>query len=294
MPAAMLDGAEGFEPDLRGRLPAGAPPIGVAGLDVVREPDGALLVLEDNVRTPSGFAYALAARDAVARGARASRPGPEPRRASFALLGRRAARRRAGGRAARSRASSSSPTARAAPPHWEHAEVARRLGVPLVTLDDLEHRGGRRARRCATTAGGVDVVYRRSDEDACATSDGALTPVGGAPARAVDLRARGRRQRLRDRRRRRQARPRPRGGHGPLLPRRGAARGRRCRRSTSAPTAPSRRSWATCARTSSSRGSGHGGDGVVVCGHADDGGRSRRVRGRPARRTRAATSPSAP
>ena len=36
--------------------------VGVAGLDVVRAPDGRFLVLEDNLRTPSGIAYAVAAR----------------------------------------------------------------------------------------------------------------------------------------------------------------------------------------------------------------------------------------
>ena len=32
---------------------------------MVRDPAGRLFVLEDNLRTPSGFAYAVAARDAV-------------------------------------------------------------------------------------------------------------------------------------------------------------------------------------------------------------------------------------
>ena len=94
LPAAMLDGAEGFEPDLAGRLPAGVPPIGVAGLDVVREPGGALLVLEDNLRTPSGLAYAVAARHAVAEALGLDEPDPE---GSFDPARGRAARRRAGG-----------------------------------------------------------------------------------------------------------------------------------------------------------------------------------------------------
>ena len=35
--------------------PGGTTPIGVAGLDLVRASDGELQVLEDNVRTPSGW-----------------------------------------------------------------------------------------------------------------------------------------------------------------------------------------------------------------------------------------------
>ena len=60
--ARTIDDAKGYEPHLRGRLPRGAPAIGVAGLDIVRDRDGSFLVLEDNLRTPSGFAYAAAAR----------------------------------------------------------------------------------------------------------------------------------------------------------------------------------------------------------------------------------------
>ena len=41
--------------------------IAVAGLDVVRDAKGDFRVLEDNVRTPSGLAYALAAREALGR-----------------------------------------------------------------------------------------------------------------------------------------------------------------------------------------------------------------------------------
>ncbi|MBA3746409.1 MAG: circularly permuted type 2 ATP-grasp protein, partial [Solirubrobacterales bacterium] len=65
IPARAIDTAEGFEPELCGRLPEGVPAIGVAGLDVVRDREGRFLVLEDNLRTPSGFAYAAAARGAL-------------------------------------------------------------------------------------------------------------------------------------------------------------------------------------------------------------------------------------
>jgi uncharacterized circularly permuted ATP-grasp superfamily protein len=57
--------AEGYEPELRGRWQGRSAPLGVVGLDVVRDRDGELSALEDNARTPSGFAYAVVARDAV-------------------------------------------------------------------------------------------------------------------------------------------------------------------------------------------------------------------------------------
>src|SRR5215207_1426825 len=65
VPARVIDGAEYFEPGMQGVRPSGDLWIGVAGLDLVRGNDGRLQVLEDNVRTPSGFGYAAAARRAL-------------------------------------------------------------------------------------------------------------------------------------------------------------------------------------------------------------------------------------
>ncbi len=66
MPARVLGGAEHYEPELAGLRPPGRRWIGLAGFDVVRGADGELVVLEDNLRTPSGLAYAVASRAAVA------------------------------------------------------------------------------------------------------------------------------------------------------------------------------------------------------------------------------------
>ena len=66
MPGRVLGGAEHYEPELAGLRPPGRRWIGLAGFDVVRGADGELVVLEDNLRTPSGLAYAIASRAAVA------------------------------------------------------------------------------------------------------------------------------------------------------------------------------------------------------------------------------------
>src|ERR1700733_3405734 len=76
--AATIDGAEGYEPDLAGRLPAGSPPAPIIGFDLVRDPDGTFLVLEDNMRTPSGIAYLTAARDALTAVLPDTIPRPRP------------------------------------------------------------------------------------------------------------------------------------------------------------------------------------------------------------------------
>jgi uncharacterized circularly permuted ATP-grasp superfamily protein len=65
VPEHVLGGTTYLEDDLRGMEPVGGALVAVAGLDVVRHSDGRFMVLEDNVRTPSGSAYALAASEAV-------------------------------------------------------------------------------------------------------------------------------------------------------------------------------------------------------------------------------------
>ena len=65
LPAHVLDATPYLEQDLTGSAPVAGAWISVAGFDVVRDEDGTLLVLEDNVRTPSGMAYAMAVSEAV-------------------------------------------------------------------------------------------------------------------------------------------------------------------------------------------------------------------------------------
>jgi carboxylate-amine ligase len=174
--AATIDEAEGFEPELRGRLPGGAPAIGVAGLDVVRDRDGAFLVLEDNLRTPSGFAYAAAARGVLERELLpiASRR-PFADEAFTALAETFAAAAPDGGDPSTTAVLTDGIASSAL---YEHDQVAQRLGLALVKLADLElHDGrlvrrGRRGRRHP-----VDVLYRRCNEDRMREDDGRPTAV---------------------------------------------------------------------------------------------------------------------
>ncbi len=190
LPASVIDDAEGYEPELRGHWPAWSAPLGVVGFDVVRDRDGDLYALEDNARTPSGFAYAVAARDAVtatfgylAPSIPGMTPSPVPLEPAIvaslrAMLSDAAAAVREP--RARSEASVVVLTDGAgSSAYFEHASAARWLEAPLVTLDDLERRGDElwlsatdngRARR-------VDAVYRRTDTDRLRDERGALTPV---------------------------------------------------------------------------------------------------------------------
>src|SRR3954447_1084359 len=177
---AAIDAAEGYQPELRGAYPDFCAPIGIAGLDVVRAADGALLVLEDNCRTPSSFTYMTAARRAVepelpcgvaepmevadllgdlVRGVLAAAAPEGVDEPSFVVV-------------------TDGPGGGA---YYEHAAVAAALDVPLVTVADLTSRGDRlEARLEDGRRRPVDVVYRRSDEDRLRDERGAPTPIAEA------------------------------------------------------------------------------------------------------------------
>ena len=155
VPAGVIDDAQGDEPELRGRWPHRRARLGVVGLELVRDRDGELRTLEDNTRTPSGFAYAVAARDAVTATLDAlaptlgiTTPAPIPLEpatvaALRATLWDAAA---AIGRGAAGDASAapnvvvltSGPDSSA---FLEHATAAHWLAAPLVTLAQLQRRG---------------------------------------------------------------------------------------------------------------------------------------------------------
>ena len=127
IPARVVEGSVYLEPDLRGLEPAGGARIAIAGLDVVRDRDGRFRVLEDNVRTPSGSAYGLAA----SRGGR-GRGADHQRHAAAAEWVRTALRRSMEATNPDVEgASSCSPTARQ-PAWYEHKRLAEVAELRLV------------------------------------------------------------------------------------------------------------------------------------------------------------------
>jgi uncharacterized circularly permuted ATP-grasp superfamily protein len=155
VPARVVETIETYEPELQGlELPLW---VGIAGLDVVRAPDGRFLVLEDNLRTPSGMAYALAARVVTERFLQpAERPLPLDELADL-LWGALIA---ATGRDRRPRAAvlTDGPDNAA---YWEHERLAELLGVPLVELSHFD-------------PAAFEAVYRRTDGDRLEDAPGRL------------------------------------------------------------------------------------------------------------------------
>ncbi len=163
VPERVVRTADHFNPAAARLRPPGGVWIGVAGLDIVRDARGTFRVLEDNVRTPSGLAYAMAARAALAAQL-AVDPEDRPRALDGlpALLLRTLldAAPAAAGPEPQAAVLSDGPANSA---WWEHARLADLMDVPLVVAADLEIRGGRLWRR-EDRLRPIDVVYRRTDD----------------------------------------------------------------------------------------------------------------------------------
>jgi len=59
IPADLVLGAKAYEKTLQGMKAPGGVRIPIAGIDLIRDPQGTFRVLEDNVRTPSGVSYVV-------------------------------------------------------------------------------------------------------------------------------------------------------------------------------------------------------------------------------------------
>jgi uncharacterized circularly permuted ATP-grasp superfamily protein len=144
------------------------PPAGVwchvSGCDLVRDADGSWRALEDNVRVPSGVSYVLENRAAMSRlvpelfSDYAVRPV-----ADYPAILLSALRAVAPGGAG-------APTVVVWTPgpansaYFEHAFLARQMGVELVQASDLVVRDATCYLRTTTGLARVDAIYRRVDD----------------------------------------------------------------------------------------------------------------------------------
>jgi uncharacterized circularly permuted ATP-grasp superfamily protein len=165
VPRDLVLGAAGYRREMQHLYVPHNAYANVCGSDLIRGEDGEFVVLEDNLRVPSGVSYMLANRDA----ARRTFPGvffqanvrPVERYPDLLLA------------TLKSMASEwrSNPQVVVLTPgvynsaYYEHAYLARLMGVPLVEGRDLVMHDNRVFMR--TTAGlrRVDVIYRRVDDD---------------------------------------------------------------------------------------------------------------------------------
>jgi uncharacterized circularly permuted ATP-grasp superfamily protein len=189
LPRHLLESLSGYEPRMRGLIDPAVPPATVIGLDLVRDPSGEMLVLEDNDRMPSGAAYAFALREIVpmALGAEVE---PVPIGDYAAALGA-ALRAAAGADCGVEPAIAGSTPQSADEPAiavlssgeqssawFEHRRLAEALGVPVVTPPELTTEGGRLHARREGGRQPIDVLYRRLDEERLSDDAGRPTEIG--------------------------------------------------------------------------------------------------------------------
>jgi uncharacterized circularly permuted ATP-grasp superfamily protein len=150
---------------MHGVVPPNGVRVHVSGIDLIRDNEGTFRVLEDNVRVPSGVSYVMTNR-----------------RAMFSALPEVTSRHRI--RPVEQYPLQLLAALRAAAPHgisdptvvvltpgvynsayFEHALLARMMGVELVEGRDLVCRGGRVSIRTTQGLRPVHVIYRRLDDE---------------------------------------------------------------------------------------------------------------------------------
>jgi len=166
VPPELVFGSRNFRREMIGFDVPGGVYAHVGGVDLVRDGDGRYLVLEDNLRTPSGVSYMLESREALKRifaalfdqyGVRAIDQYP---RELFETL-----------RSVAPRATGGEPSIVLLTPgafnsaYFEHSFLGRQMGVEIVEARDLVVHRNRVFNRTTRGMQRVDVIYRRIDDD---------------------------------------------------------------------------------------------------------------------------------
>ncbi|WP_188784784.1 circularly permuted type 2 ATP-grasp protein [Nocardioides phosphati] len=165
IPRAVITTSSHFHRAAAGIEPPNGVRVQVSGIDLVRDEDGEFRVLEDNVRVPSGVSYVLTNRRAISAALpeafgrhRIRSVASYPQRLLAALR-------------AAAPAGVPDPTVVVLTPgvyngaYFEHALLARRMGVELVEGRDLVCLRGRILMRTTQGLAPVHVIYRRVDDE---------------------------------------------------------------------------------------------------------------------------------
>jgi uncharacterized circularly permuted ATP-grasp superfamily protein len=175
VPRRLLETSTGYAPGMEGLLDSEVPPATVAGLDLVRDRNGELRVLEDNLRMPSGACYALGVREVIAPELEGV-GSPSGLDGYLEKLGEAIRDAAPEGRDEPCAVVLSDGPENGA--WYEHERIARELGLPLVAPDQLETSRGRLFARISRERRQVDVLYRRLEADRITEPDGRPTELG--------------------------------------------------------------------------------------------------------------------
>jgi uncharacterized circularly permuted ATP-grasp superfamily protein len=164
LPPDLILGSTQYVSRLRGLRPPGGVRLHIAGIDLIRSPDGVLRVLEDNLRTPSGVSYVIENRLVTKRvfpaamhriGVRRVDDYPtqlvetlrsvspeDPEKSTIVVL-------------------TPGPFNSA---YFEHSFLARSMGIELVEASDLFVKGDEVFVKTTLGPRPVHVIYRRTDD----------------------------------------------------------------------------------------------------------------------------------
>ncbi|HEY2903926.1 MAG TPA: circularly permuted type 2 ATP-grasp protein [Polyangia bacterium] len=164
IPGELVHRSTQFLPKIHGLRPPGGVRLHIAGIDLIRDPDGTMRVLEDNLRTPSGVSYVLENRLVTKRVFQHAMEHIGVRRVDDYPL-------------------HLADTLRSVSPHdpedstivvltpgplnsayFEHSFLARSMGLELVEASDLFVHGDEVFVRTTKGPRRVSVIYRRTDD----------------------------------------------------------------------------------------------------------------------------------
>ena len=165
VPPHIIHSARAFRAECIGLEPPRGIWCHITGTDLVRDRDGRIYVLEDNIRCPSGVSYVLENRRVMKQtfpqvfGASRVRPVDDYPNRLLAML-RHVAR---GSRSeVRTALLTPGPSNSA---YFEHSYLAQQLGAELVEGRDLVVQDRRVHMRSTRGLETIDVIYRRIDDD---------------------------------------------------------------------------------------------------------------------------------
>ncbi len=165
IPGELIRSATGYHKACRGLNPPWGVWCHITGTDLVKDAQGKLHVLEDNIRCPSGVSYVIGNRQVMKRtfpqifdaiNPRPVEDYPSRLLDMLQFLGPRG---------------DNAPTVALLTPgvynsaYFEHSFLAQQMGVELVTGGDLTMRDGYLYTRTTRGFKRVDVLYRRIDDD---------------------------------------------------------------------------------------------------------------------------------
>jgi len=165
IPRHLVEGSKGYRPELKGIRPPKDLWVHVAGVDLIRDGDGRFVVLEDNLRVPSGVSYVLENRETM----KGIYPAIFRNKSvvpvdSYTHKLREAMNAVAPGEGGLKRMAVLTPGPYNSA-YFEHSYLARRIGCELVEGNDLFVDDKRVYAKTTTGPAPIDAIYRRIDDE---------------------------------------------------------------------------------------------------------------------------------